>query len=344
MNGLTEGGARNASVPEVSVVVTFYNIEECVGYCVESLLDQTYRSYELVLVDDGSTDGTPALLDAYRSHPNVRVLHKANGGPADARNAGIAACSGAYVTFVDGDDLVSPYYLEFLVASLEGSSNRMVVGQPKNVRISDALAGGVRWGKPIWAGQIYGQREAMGYLLYEKIEEGPWAKLAPRWVYEQHPFPKGRYYEDIATIATFILDLEEFAIVEEPIYGYVMRDESVVHCKSASSKQVKDFEWAISVLAADVRESYPGFSSGAIYLETLQLSRLYMLVSTADLPEGERCACMRGIERAVRENLPAIVADLNVAFVPKVRFFLLAWMPRLYCIAIRGYEKLAKGV
>ena len=101
--------------PLVSVIVPVYNVYPYLRDCVQSVQAQSYQNWELLLVDDGSTDGSETLCDEYAAQDaRVRVLHKKNGGLSDARNAGVDAAKGEYLSFVDGDDWVSPYYIENL--------------------------------------------------------------------------------------------------------------------------------------------------------------------------------------------------------------------------------------
>lgn len=100
---------------KISVVVPVYNIDQYVGFCIESLIKQTYRNLEIILVDDGSTDRCPALCDLYASKDSrIKVIHKPNGGLVSARKAGVAAATGKYIGHVDGDDWVEPDYYEIL--------------------------------------------------------------------------------------------------------------------------------------------------------------------------------------------------------------------------------------
>ena len=95
--------------PKISVIVPVYKVEAYLPRCVESLLSQTYKDFEIILVDDGSPDTCPAMCDAYaKKYSNIHVLHKENGGLSDARNAGVTIAKGEYVTFVDSDDYVHP--------------------------------------------------------------------------------------------------------------------------------------------------------------------------------------------------------------------------------------------
>ena len=102
-------------VPAISVVVPVYRVEPYLNRCIESILAQTFRDFELILVDDGSPDRCPQMCDewAQRDH-RIQVIHKENGGLPDARNAGIAAATGAYLAFVDSDDWVEPDFLQTL--------------------------------------------------------------------------------------------------------------------------------------------------------------------------------------------------------------------------------------
>ena len=93
----------------VSVIVAVYNIEEYLPRCVDSILAQTYRNLEIILVDDGSKDQSGSICDSYAEKDRrIKVIHKKNGGLSDARNAGMDAATGEYIGFVDGDDWIEP--------------------------------------------------------------------------------------------------------------------------------------------------------------------------------------------------------------------------------------------
>ena len=100
---------------QFTVIVPIYKVEEYLKRCVDSILAQTFTDFEVILVDDGSPDGCPEICDAYKEKDaRVRVIHKPNGGLVSARNAGIFAAKGDYITYVDGDDWVKPNLLQFI--------------------------------------------------------------------------------------------------------------------------------------------------------------------------------------------------------------------------------------
>lgn len=117
--------------PLISVIVPIYNIKAYLDRCVESLLGQSYKDLEIFLVDDGSTDGCGKVCDRYAAQdPRITVIHKKNGGLSDARNAALDAAQGEYYAFVDGDDWVSPYYVETSIGRSE---------KPMQISLSAAL-------------------------------------------------------------------------------------------------------------------------------------------------------------------------------------------------------------
>lgn len=111
-------------MPEISVIIPVYRVEKTLRQCVDSVLCQTYRDFEVILVDDGSPDSCGAICDEYAEHDNVVVIHKENGGLSDARNAGLSKARGDYVMFLDSDDYLSQDCLE----TLQGRDADMVIG------------------------------------------------------------------------------------------------------------------------------------------------------------------------------------------------------------------------
>lgn len=116
-SGIRSGDKK---LPLVTIIVPVYNVRAYVGECIESLLNQTYTNLEIILVDDGSTDGSEAVCDEYaKKDSRIRVIHQENQGPAAARNAGLDHASGEYVTFVDSDDVVASVFIEKLYKLLK---------------------------------------------------------------------------------------------------------------------------------------------------------------------------------------------------------------------------------
>ena len=154
----------------ISVIVPVYNVKEYLNTCVESILNQTHENLEVILVDDGSTDGSGEICDSYaKTDTRVQVLHTTNGGQAAARNRGIEVCKGEYLTFIDSDDSMEPELIETLYLAQKKSGANLVSCRWRNVyedgrieRSSGQTNGSVTVGK----------EEALRRMLYQIDTEG----------------------------------------------------------------------------------------------------------------------------------------------------------------------------
>ena len=109
-SGIRDQGSDQDHEPLISVLVPVYNVEKYLNKCIESIINQTYKNLEIILIDDGSTDSSPKICDEYaQKDSRIKVIHKQNGGAASARNLGIDISSGNLLGFIDGDDFISPF-------------------------------------------------------------------------------------------------------------------------------------------------------------------------------------------------------------------------------------------
>lgn len=215
------------SNPLVSVIVPVYNVEQYINQCVESILGQSLDDYEVLLIDDGSTDGSGNICDSWaESDPRVRVFHKRNGGLSDARNYGIDRAAGEFLSFVDSDDYVGPRYLESLCSAMRGhegcrmSACAHYVVSDRGERV-DALAPS----DPA----VLDREEAFRSVLYHGfVNVSAWAKLYHRTLFDGLRFPVGRLYEDTYVFGSLLNRTERFAFSNYPGYYYVKRSGSIV--------------------------------------------------------------------------------------------------------------------
>ncbi len=125
-------------MPKVSIIVPCYNVEKCVSRCIKSILLQTFRDFELILIDDGSTDKTGGILDYYYERDRrIRIIHKQNGGVSSARNAGLKVARGYYIAFADADDDIKPEWLENFINAI--SSQDLAVQGILFVKDTDSI-------------------------------------------------------------------------------------------------------------------------------------------------------------------------------------------------------------
>lgn len=205
--------------PLVSVIVPVYRVEEYLPACVDSILAQTYDNLEILLIDDGSPDGCGALCDAYaKSDGRVRVLHQPNGGLSAARNAGLALARGETISFIDGDDTVSPVFIEALlgagadIAQCGFCTDARLLGQS----VPDFQ---LRTGREA---SLELQSDATGAFTVA------WNKLYRRTLFDGLRFPAGRLHEDEFVTYRALWRAERCAIANEPLYHYRRRPDSIM--------------------------------------------------------------------------------------------------------------------
>ena len=178
----------------ISVICPVYNVEKYLPRCVESLLAQSFTDFELLLVDDGSTDGSGALCDAYAGKDaRVRVFHKQNGGLSDARNFGLDRVSGECVCFVDSDDYVGREYLRILWEALDEN-----VADISAVAVTETFSEGMTFVASIDTRERF-DREAAFRKTLTDTGVSAWAKLYRLALFDGVRYPVGEVYEDLAT-------------------------------------------------------------------------------------------------------------------------------------------------
>lgn len=225
--------------PLISVVVPVYNMEKYLERCMKSLLVQTYSNYEIILVNDGSTDSSGELCKRYKEEQqNVIVLEKQNGGLSDARNQGVKIAKGQYICFVDSDDYVSEDMLEKLQFALE--KYNADISTVKMRQVSEKFI--LHQKKDKWKNKIYvlNAQQALEDMCYRNnISVSACAKLYKRELIISHPYPVGMLFEDLATTYKIIGGCNKVVIVDSVGYFYVSTKGSISRSK-LTSKFVND--------------------------------------------------------------------------------------------------------
>ncbi len=211
-------------MPEISIIVPVYNVGELVSKCVDSLLRQTFSNFEIILVDDGSTDGTGKICDGF-TDSRITVYHKENGGLSDARNYGIERSNGNYLTFIDSDDYVKETYLEYLYNLLQSSPEYKVSACNHTVVRGDRYENNAS-GEGVLR---FDTKNAFASALYhEEIDVSAWGKLYCRSIFETIRFPKGRLYEDTYIFGDVLKNTPGIIYGYESQYYYVHRNTSII--------------------------------------------------------------------------------------------------------------------
>ena len=217
-------------MPKVSIIVPVYNAQETLRRCVDSILGQEYRDFELILADDGSTDGSPALCDEYAEKDSrVRVLHKENSGVSDTRNKALDAARGDYVQFLDSDDWIAPEATRLLVRAMEENDCDMVIADFYRVIGSKVSRKG-----DIDAEGVLSREEFGDYMIQNPSDfyfGVVWNKLYRRDIIEKYQLRMDvtlSWCEDFIFNMEYVLHTKRIYPLQVPLYYYVKTEGSLV--------------------------------------------------------------------------------------------------------------------
>ena len=214
----------------ISVIVPVYKVEEYLNRCVDSIINQTYKNLEIILVDDGSPDNCGKICDDYAKHDKrIKVIHKKNGGLSDARNAGLSVAKGKYIGFVDSDDYISENMYEILYKELV--KNKADISICKYIYFKNII--------PEFTTDYeitsYTNIEAILELIkikQRKIQDYAWNKLYKRKLFKKIRYPKNFVFEDIGTTYLLFYEAKKIINIDCILYAYYDNSNSITSNKN----------------------------------------------------------------------------------------------------------------
>lgn len=265
---------------KVSVIIPVYKVEEYLDECVKSILNQTYKNLEIILIDDGSPDNCPKMCDEYAKIDNrVKVIHKENGGQSSARNIGIDVATGDYLFFVDSDDYVSKDIIEVLInKSIERNSKIVACGYVSDpLNLDDSKEFKIKEFSPF---------KVIKSMLKEKvITTSPWAKIFKKELFEGIRFQEGKIYEDLGTIYKVFDKTDKVVYVDTRKYFYRYNPTSTT--KSQFTKKQMDYFYIIDEMRAFFKEKYPRLLRLLLNHETRNAIAFMRRISIAGFSDEE---------------------------------------------------------
>lgn len=277
----------------ISVIIPVYKVEKYLDKCVESVVGQSYRNLEIILVDDGSPDNCPAMCDAWAQRDSrIKVIHVKNGGAGKARNIGVAACEGDYIAFVDSDDFVSPLIYEKMLQAFD-----------EKVDIVECNYGIVESDEMIFKEtdryKVFTPEEAMrGNVQEHFFKQVIWNKMYRKNVIEGILFPEGKLIDDEFWTYKVIGNAKKLMRIDDCLYAYRQQENSIMHTSFSFAR--------LQALEAKVgRLEYISVKFPDLYFEAhknLWLSCLYLgQLSLKYLPNPERKKALEMIEEIVKK-------------------------------------------
>lgn len=327
----------------ISIIVPVYNVEKYLEKCICSILDQTYRDFELILVDDGSRDKSGGICDAYKKKDGrIRVFHQENKGLSGARNAGLARASGEYITYIDSDDSVDPHYLEVLFENAQKYGAEVSVcgyrsvwedrgrkSRPEKVKTSVRICTG---------------REAVYKIVAENDRKmiTAWGKLYHARLKPLLEYPQGRTHEDEFVTYRVLYIADKVVISPQALYGYLQRGDSIMNSSYSERRldKIRALEEAVDYFRKEGDKELERYAEKR-YL--LQLSIAWYRVSVF-LPERKDLTARLREEwlagyRAYRENIKDAAKMTDRAALKIYRA-----SPRMYGVIAGIFEKIFREV
>lgn len=315
----------------ISVIVPIYRVEQYLRKCIDSILNQTYNNIEIILVDDGSPDNCGKICDEYAKRDSrIRVIHKENGGLSDARNTGIDACKGNYITFVDSDDYIENDYVETLYYLLKKYNTEIAIcdcriikdnkkKKEKNNKISE---------------YCITSKDSISKMLYSDfyfITAN--AKIYNKELFKDIKFPKGKVFEDVGTTYKLILKCKNIACSNKKIYNYLIRKGSIT-TEEFKNKQL-DLISITEKMCDEILKIYPEMTDATlrrkIYANISTLNRI--LLSKKEIKETKE------IIKYIRQNGKKVIKDKNVCYRDKIAIQLILCNIKLYKMFLFIYKK-----
>ncbi len=321
----------------ISVIVTAYNIEAYICRCMDSLLAQTYKLIEIILVDDGSEDSTPELCDGYAEQfDNIRVIHQKNRGPSAARNAGFEIARGDYIGYVDGDDWIEENMYEAMLKACLDAGAQIAICSYRQIGVG--------------AEEIYptgnilklNRREAMElyisgdsqYHIYHSV----WSKLFERNVIQDIRFPEGRKSEDIMYTTWALAKAQKCVFLDTPYYNYMV-DRS----GSIMNSQIHERRFRDEIPFWKQQEEYlkeQGFyelAGKAAYQFYRKMLFYYIDFRNRNMKDSGRE--LMALLRKEKQKIKEIYRNGYVAYGDKARMKLALFWPGLYYQIVKIYDR-----
>lgn len=324
----------------LSVVVAVYNIRPYLERCARSLMGQTHRRLQIILVDDGSTDGSGELCDRLAEEDSrILVIHKENGGLSDARNAGIERAEGKYITFADGDDWVDPDMYEQMLAAARQFDAPLCVCRYKQIRKTETID--LSTPRAV----LFEGQEALESFLLEQdeyaIQNAAWNKLYLRSLMGELRFPKGKYYEDIVYTTRLLARSPRTVYLDRAFYNYVLEREGSIMGEGIGERiftdQIPAYEEKEAFLRGIGRDDLADVHRYFFYKRLLNY---YIQLGKAP---GKKRRSMRGRIRKIilsgREDMERVYACRGARVNEKRRMLIFLKVPALYPVLMRVNER-----
>lgn len=231
---------------QVSIIVPVYNVKRYLTECLDSILSQTYNNYELILIDDGSTDGSEAICDEFAEKDSrIIVIHKENGGIAEARNLGISKAKGEYICFVDSDDIVATTYIQVLYENVIKEDAGIVMCDYYHFNDGETITKAIRQKNKEKIVITENEMEDKAFSAENTVKISiPFNKIYKKSLFDRVKYPSGKIHEDAYVYHHLLHESGQIVFLPDVMYFYRKRADSITNCRF-TTKELEDSMGAV---------------------------------------------------------------------------------------------------
>ena len=263
----------------VSVIVPVYNVAPYLREALDSVVNQSYKDLEIIIVDDGSTDGSASICEEYAASDNrIKLVHQPNKGLSGARNTGLELATGDFVSFIDSDDSISPVFVESLVNAIVSSSASIAICRLSSIDTSGNMSGVAATSVfPTIQAGVFEREEALRALVDERMSVNVCNKLFRRELWSDIRFLEGHVYEDALPEFKLFDKSERVVLLDEALYNYRQRTDSIT--SSVSLDKINDCILAHYSVSEFIKSSLINVIPEPLFLKKHQRLLSFLIVS-----------------------------------------------------------------
>lgn len=317
------------TLPLLSIIVPIYNVEPYIKNCIDSIINQTYKNLEIILVDDGSPDNCGKICDDYALiDRRIIVIHKENGGLSSARNSGIDSCTGEYIGFIDSDDCIHPEMYERLFKDINMFQTKLAFCQ------SNMCKGEIIQPKLTQPTHCYDKTHVMYRSMKETIWWSACTKLYHRSLFNNIRFPLGKTNEDYPFMMRIYDLCNKISVNYNKMYNYCIRENSIC-TSSLNIRKFDQIDTTLEVLKY-MDENHPEWRDLA---ENIFLTSIIKLLGDIYNDNSGRFEEQKvRIFNLIKEHKSSAMKNKHVLFQHKVMLYLAAINPTCFKLIHKFYK------
>lgn len=307
----------------VSIIVPIYNVEKYLNRCIITLVNQSFKNIEIILVDDGSPDNCSSICDSWiKKDTRIKVIHKENGGLSDARNAGIKIAKGDYLCFVDSDDYVHKDYIKVLFELCQKYDSDISVC--RNYKVT----GDEDYNKELPKGNDFTSNSEDFIYKKKHFYCVAWGKLYKRKIFNNIRYPKGKIHEDVAVIYKILYEAKKIAFTDLKLYYYFVNPKSIMReAYSIKHLDILDNLYDCYKYFINKKEEKIAFIILNDYIDNILNE--YKNICSSQINSRE---IRKSIIDKYKKEYKTVIRSCNLGFVSKIKYIIYRFCPKLYIL------------